>query len=698
MRTPRPASRKGCGPIVLAALFAAGGFARAAESPVAPPDTESAAESSTGPAVELPPVVVEKKHSVAEGENPRDSTGAVSTIPREELSRPGENLDQVLDRQAGVSAIRLGGLGDFSAASIRGSSFDQVLLFLDGIPLNAGIGGAVDLSALPPANLEKIEIYRGFAPIEATSSALGGALFLSSKAAGSNSFNARAGYGSFNTIETGLFGTFRQGTTGGFAGLDYLHSRGNFSFRNPNGTPADPTDDFRDKYRNRDFDRLDTMFKLEHAPNADTKVSLLQDFFYREGGLQKGGSFQTSVSRLQNFRSITGLQLERSRLFTGRDLLKLQAYNTFTRIQLTDPLAEVSVEPRNTVTKSHSPGGSVSYRAGAGPVDVTNFVSYRYERFSPHYRMASTFQDGLSERHEVTYGLGGEIQIPEAKLLFAPQYRFEHNSSGYRAASSSNPLNPPVAHSNDSGHSWRAGLLWKPLEGLKLRANAGRAFRFPSLYELFGDSAYVRGNPALKPEKGFSYDAGFEGCYGDDNLWISGGSGFFYQDAKNLIQFARSTVFSQAENAGNAIIKGVESSLTAGAWKTVRFYGSHTWLDTHIYSSSNPARAGKKSPNHPPNQWTMKGTVYRDRMAGWADHAEIWTELDFTASHFIDGANLTTSPARQILGIGAELRTFGDRLTITLEAKNLTDEEVIDVVGFPLPGRTFFGRLEWRFI
>jgi hypothetical protein len=40
---------------------------------------------------------------------------------------------------------------------------------------------------------------------------------------------------------------------------------------------------------------------------------------------------------------------------------------------------------------------------------------------------------------------------------------------------------------------------------------------------------------------------------------------------------------------------------------------------------------------------------------------------------------------------------FGKALKFTLEAKNITDNQIEDFRGFPLPGRSFFGTVEGRF-
>lgn len=660
------------------------------------------AQDSEPSALELPSVVVERERTVAESENERDSTGAVTTIERKELDRPGENLDQVLDRQAGVSAVRLGGLGDFSAASIRGSSFDQVLVFLDGIPLNAGLGGAVDLSALPLSHIERMEIYRGFAPVEATASALGGAVFLSTRELEKKTLSARGGYGSFNTISAGLFGGGLIDFTGNektrmAAGLDFMHSRGNFSFRNNNGTALDPSDDFDQKFTNRDFDRVGTLFKVTHDFTPRARGTFLQDFFYREGGLQRGGAVITTRSRLQLVRSITGVEFRLRDAVINEDSLRLQAYYTFSQTELDDPLGEFRGFPQDEIKKSYSPGTSVTWRGGHGAIRGTTHFSYRFERYSPAYRIPTVFTDGTSDRQSVAWALGGELEMPGAKLLVAPQYRYEHAWNSFRPASTSSPLNPQKVRQSGGGHSVRGGLLWKPVDGFKLRGNAGRAFRFPSLFELFGDSALIAGNPHLKPEKGLNLDSGFELTRNHELIAAKAGITFFYQDVDNLIQFVRTLVLTRPENVDRATIKGVESSLSVTALAAFRLDATHTWLTSRIRSKV-AARDGRKIPFRPPNQWLLRGAAFRERLFSWMTRAELWTELEFTSSHFVDGNNMVSVPERRILGAGLELKLLDDRLELAFDGRNLTNEQVMDVVGFPLPGRTFFGRLGWKFL
>ena len=64
----------------------------------------------------------------------------------------------------------LGGRDDFSTASIRGATGGQVKVLLDGVSLTRASTSVVNLADLPMKSIERIEIYRGFAPVRYGSS------------------------------------------------------------------------------------------------------------------------------------------------------------------------------------------------------------------------------------------------------------------------------------------------------------------------------------------------------------------------------------------------------------------------------------------------------------------------------------------------------------------------------------------------
>ena len=89
------------------------------------------------------------------GGEDRHTPAYVGTIPIETLQAPGADLAQALDVATNVNVRRYGGLGSFSTLSIRGSTSEQVQVYLDGVLLNQALGGGVNLGNLPLARSRK---------------------------------------------------------------------------------------------------------------------------------------------------------------------------------------------------------------------------------------------------------------------------------------------------------------------------------------------------------------------------------------------------------------------------------------------------------------------------------------------------------------------------------------------------------------
>src|SRR5947209_8138123 len=87
--------------------------------------------------VRVPEVAVEDTRA-GEAPAPAETTPFVTVIDVGGSAQEVRTLAETLAESAGVQVRSLGGLGAYSAVSIRGSSSAQVAVFLDGVPLNRG--------------------------------------------------------------------------------------------------------------------------------------------------------------------------------------------------------------------------------------------------------------------------------------------------------------------------------------------------------------------------------------------------------------------------------------------------------------------------------------------------------------------------------------------------------------------------------
>ena len=128
-----------------------------------------------------------------------DEAASASVITTERTPRSAEQMADLLDGVPGVTVSRLGGVGAPALLSLRGSIWEQVSVYLDGVNLNLATGGGVDLATLPVGDVERVEIYRGATPIAYGGSAIGGVVAVETRSPTATGATLEAGGGSFGT-------------------------------------------------------------------------------------------------------------------------------------------------------------------------------------------------------------------------------------------------------------------------------------------------------------------------------------------------------------------------------------------------------------------------------------------------------------------------------------------------------------------
>ena len=191
-------------------------------------------------AVMLPEVsVTEEKPTEAQQRAPTSFVSEVDVTNRDPAI---ETTADVLQEVVGVQVQRYGGLGAFSTISIRGSSANQVPIYLDGIPISQAQDQTVNLSDLPLDGIERIDVYRGAIPVGFGLTGIGGVVNLITKPIPATpTSEVSTGYGSFETRKVTASRTQQFGGFGVLAHLTYLGSKGDFTYTSSpsrRGNPA----------------------------------------------------------------------------------------------------------------------------------------------------------------------------------------------------------------------------------------------------------------------------------------------------------------------------------------------------------------------------------------------------------------------------------------------------------------------------
>lgn len=150
---------------------------------------------------------------------------ALATVDAAEVMKAGgATVADALARVAFVTARESrGGL----SVSMRGARSEQVLVLLDGVPLNDPATGSADLGDIPLAALGSVTAMPGASP-SAGPGASGGVLAL----AGSARSAAIVSAGSYGHAGASASGTAGWGTATLHAGGEWSYARGDYPFRN----------------------------------------------------------------------------------------------------------------------------------------------------------------------------------------------------------------------------------------------------------------------------------------------------------------------------------------------------------------------------------------------------------------------------------------------------------------------------------
>src|SRR6185295_16632045 len=142
------------------------------------------------------------------------------------------------------------------------------------------------------------------------------------------------------------------------------------------------------------------------------------------------------------------------------------------------------------------------------------------------------------------------------------------------------------------------------------------------------------------------------------------------------------------QNVGSTRVSGHELRLEAGGPAGLSLSSNYTRQDAKNLTPF-PEFHGNEVPSLPRDELYARFAVDRTY---WS----LAYELLYRSDVFLDQANLLEpSPAYTTHSLTVELRHPRSGFTLTVEGRNLSDEQVEDVVGFPVPGRAFYVTLSF---
>jgi len=627
-----------------------------------------------------------------------NTPGFVTAIDLSSRRTRVEDLASVLAPLAGVHIREYGGLGDFATISIRGSSANQVAVYLDGVPVADPYSAISNLSDLPLGGIERIEVFRGYSPTRFGASALGGAINLVSHLSpdGTNSAPATGGeftasYGSFDTSRQRITARARRSFLATRLHVSHEYSRGGFSFFDNNGTAENTGDDAISTRTNNDHELWNTLLRMNATATQVGRFTAGIDWFTHAHGVPGLGVNQSTTARSERSRTVAQIA------FAGNawwHLLRAdaRAYTSRFGDRFRDPNADIALTGTDTDNRFAGGGGRVHLRVfpPRTPFVFDTVLDIRRERFVPHDNLPVPADGPPRWRHARTAAITGELHLADDALLVTVTQRYEHTTSEYQEPPRF-PWLPPVTagRAETDERTPSVGVRWRALAWLTAKGSLGRYQRLPGFLEMFGNAGSVTGNPKLEPETGTNRDVGVVltadrmGSLRNAFLEVV----YVSTNTENLILFFPNSQFtSRPVNIGASRVRAVETSASAAL--TGHVHASFSW--THMKTRDTSAIAyyhGNELPSRPRNEISASLRVPWHR----------WTlayEYHRTGANWIDRANLQRTDTRELHNVAATV-SLPAGISVTMEGKNLTNNRIGDVAGFPLPGRSFFATIRY---
>ena len=440
----------------------------------------------------------------------KENSRTIDIISSEDIKNSATtNVADLLQQVAGVDIRRRGTAGSQADIYIRGGSFDQTLLLIDGIKMDdAQTGHHTMNAALPIEVIERIEIIKGPAARVFGQNAFTGAINIVTKKQLKNSVSTN--------LETGSFGQLNGSVTVGseLENSSHIIHVGKLT---------------SEGYRNNsDYNNSNYFIKSVFNKKAQA-VEMIATFFDRKFGAENfyttnpaWNEYEETQNSLIGFT--TTFESEKlkikPRVYWKRNqdmfLLKRNEPNFFRNLHITDKIgAEVNA----------------SYNSDLGITGFGVDISKIYMR-SNNLGSRNRFMTNLFLEHQFKL-FNDRLDItPGVAVTYFSDFKF-HAFPGL-----------------DIGYRLN--------DNFKIYGNTGYTYRIPTYTDLFYSDPGTIGNQNLEPEEALSVEVG--GKYFSPKF--TGSFALFYRDASNLIDYVKENAADRfmATNLRDLYTKGFEAN------------------------------------------------------------------------------------------------------------------------------------------
>lgn len=692
-------------------------------------------------------VVISKKTETAE----IMSKGfAVNVIDTKEAALRNLQTNDLLDRSAGVRIRQNGGLGSSVDYNLNGMSGNSVRVFIDGIPIST-YGSSFSLNSIPPALIERIEVYKGVIPAHLADDALGGAINVIMKKGARNMVNASVSYGSFNTFQSQFNAAYRTKsgfTVKGSGFYNYSDNDyevwGKFVYNIlPNGRyDYIRTRRFNDAYRSyggrveagyTDVKWAD-IFLIGYTASHDYNQIQHGQFMTKpyKGRFTNADAHVFSLNYLKRDFLVRGLEFSVNGVYSHRtqvvnDTVKWN-YNWNGQLALGlygDPILTPNGAQQGAPTINNITRDIFSLRSGLN-YDISNrhrlIFNTLYTRTDrdDYDEMKSALERRFQEIRDIqksVWSFAYEAKAFKDRLrgsLFGKYYvqNIEQRNPVLVTEGNQQSVVEEVIENTTTTYGYGAAASWQVTPHIMLMASAEKAVRMPSENEVFGSPGEnIVGNVTIRPEVSENFNLGIKaGTFEFGKHKFSATVSGFLRDTKDKIVRTTSSRLNDAiqtlpfENLGRTQAIGFEAAVDYNYNDRLLVSANMSRFNS-LFKMRYDANGNQleyynqQLPNEP--FFTVNGNAQYKFTNFIQEKSELnlYYSLGYVAPFYTLWLEIDSfrTPAQAVHDLGTSYVFPGRQFVLSFDARNLLDRQVYDNYAVQKPGRAFYLKLNYTF-
>lgn len=667
----------------------------------------------------------------------RSAFNAVA-VDTKEMQNSTKNLSDALTKAPGMKLRESGGVGSDMQLMLDGFSGKHVKVFIDGVP-QEGVGSSFGLNNIPVSFADRIEVYKGVVPVGFGTDAIGGVINIVTNKKRQRWFlDASYSYGSFNTHKSYVnFGqTFKNGFT---------YEINAFQNYSDNDYHVDsPVEDFEsgridretkvrvkrfnDTYHNEAVigklgvvdkswaDRL--MFGFTYSNMyKDLQTGVRQEIVYGQKH-RKGHSLMPSLEYAKRNLFFKGLDAVltanyNKNMTTNVDTSSYK-YNWYGDKKLLNSPGEQSYQHSESDNNNWNGTLTLNYRLGKAHMFTFNHVLNSFHRSNTSLLTNEEQKDAIAkETRKNISGLSYRL-MPSEKWNLSVFGKYYNQFVAGPIATTTNQEDFVRITRDVSYMGYGAAGTYFILSGLQAKLSYEKAYRLPTIEEMFGDEDLELGDIGIKPESSdnLNFSLSYNKTFGKHSVFVD--AGLIYRNTKDYIQrniqsqsggkYAASYI-----NYGKVVTKGFNVSARYGYKNWLSVGGNFTQMNvrdhmkTSISSSEANITYGERMPNLPYLFADSDVNFYWRNLWKKGNTLTVTYDNQYLHSFTYNPSNLGSDKGGYVVpnqfshNLALSYSFQKGRYNLSFECRNFTDEKLYDNFSLQKAGRAFYGKVRIHF-